>query len=111
MITSAAPNLHAIRRNQPALAASVPSVLRVRALRVVQVAAAHTHRSLVLGAWGCGVFGNEPATVADAFATAIHQIRAFDHVVFAILDRGRHTTADAFATRLGVDTRSGSDRA
>jgi uncharacterized protein (TIGR02452 family) len=53
------------------------------------VAAAHNHRRLVLGAWGCGVFGNEPATVAAAFATALRHSPWFDEIIFAVLDRQR----------------------
>jgi uncharacterized protein (TIGR02452 family) len=34
-------------------------------------AVAHSHRRLVLGVWGCGVFRNDPATVAEAFAGAL----------------------------------------
>lgn len=102
MLTAAAPNLSAIRRNQPHLAATVPAVLRARSLRVIQVAAAHGHRRLILGAWGCGVFGNDPATVADAFAAALHSIPLFDQVVFAVLDgSGGAATYRAFETRFG----------
>lgn len=98
MLTAAAPNLRAIRANQPELAASVPAVLRARAARVLEVAAAYGHRRLVLGAWGCGVFGNDPATVAAAFTAALDRIDAFDHVVFAVLDRVAGTPAyHAFA--------------
>ncbi|BCB75980.1 TIGR02452 family protein [Phytohabitans flavus] len=97
MLTSAAPNLRAILANQPDLADSVPAVLLERALRVVEVAAAHGHRRLVLGAWGCGVFGNDPATVAAAFAVVLDRVHAFDHVVFAVLDRAPGTpTYNAF---------------
>ena len=60
-------------------------------MRVLQVAAAHGHRRLVLGAWGCGVFGNEPAVVAETFRDALRENRYFDHVVFAVLDRQRGT--------------------
>ncbi|WP_091652853.1 TIGR02452 family protein [Micromonospora pallida] len=85
-LTAAAPNLGAILRNQPEHAADVPAVLVRRARRVLEVAAAHGHRTIVLGAWGCGVFRNDPATVADAFADALHVVDRFDHVVFAIRD-------------------------
>jgi uncharacterized protein (TIGR02452 family) len=87
LITAAAPNLRAVRANQPHLADSVPQVLRNRTVRVLQVAAAHGHTRLVLGAWGCGVFGNDPTVVADAFAAALRRVDAFDRVVFAVLDR------------------------
>lgn len=85
-LTAAAPNLGAILRNQPEHAADVPAVLAGRARRVLEVAAAHGHRTMVLGAWGCGVFRNDPATVADAFADALRVIDRFDQVVFAIRD-------------------------
>jgi uncharacterized protein (TIGR02452 family) len=99
MLTAAAPNLRAIRASRPHLAATVPSVLRGRALRVLEVAAAYGHRRLVLGAWGCGVFGNDPATVAAAFTEALDRVDAFDHVVFAVLDRVAGTpTYHAFAS-------------
>ncbi|WLS44690.1 TIGR02452 family protein [Micromonospora profundi] len=85
-LTAAAPNLGAIVRNQPEHTADVPAVLARRARRVLEVAAAHGRRTVVLGAWGCGVFRNDPATVADAFAEALQVVDRFDHVVFAIRD-------------------------
>lgn len=87
-LTCAAPNLSAIRSNQPELAAEVPAVLRRRAARVLAVAAAHGHRRLVLGAWGCGVFGNDPTTVAETFAAALRE-QPMEHVVFAVLGPNR----------------------
>ncbi len=99
-LTTAAPNLGAILRNQPDDAADVPAVLRRRARRVLEVAAAHGHRTLVLGAWGCGVFRNDPATVADAFAGALREVDRFDRVIFAVYDNLPHTPVHAtFASR------------
>lgn len=86
MLTAAAPNLGAIRRNQPHHAATVPQVLRTRAVRILEVAAYYRHRELVLGAWGCGVFRNDPELVADAFSLALQKVPYFDRVIFAILD-------------------------
>jgi len=88
-LTAAAPNLGAIQRSQKELEAEVPGVLRRRAGRVLDIAAAHGHRRLVLGAWGCGVFGNDPGTVARAFAEQLGTARGFTRVVFAVLDRQR----------------------
>ncbi|GAA0909717.1 TIGR02452 family protein [Virgisporangium ochraceum] len=85
-LTAAAPNLGAIARNRPGDAGDVPAVLARRARRVLRVAAAHGHRTLVLGAWGCGVFRNDPATVASAFADALREVGQFDRVIFAIRD-------------------------
>jgi uncharacterized protein (TIGR02452 family) len=101
-LTVAAPNLGAILTGQPAMADSVPGVLATRARRVLEVAAAHRHRALVLGAWGCGVFRNDPATVARVFAKHLDQMAGwFDRVVFAVLDHQRGTpTYNAFAEAL-----------
>jgi uncharacterized protein (TIGR02452 family) len=98
MLTCAAPNRGAIASNQPHLLDSVGAALDVRAERVLRVAAAHGHRTLVLGAWGCGVFANSPAQVASTFKAALRRVPAFDRIVFAILDRtGRGPTYRAFA--------------
>jgi uncharacterized protein (TIGR02452 family) len=104
-LTAAAPNLGAILRNQPEHAADVPAVLRQRALRVLRVAAAHGHRTLVLGAWGCGVFRNDPATVANAFAEALREVNRFDRIVFAVSDNRPGTPVyAAFESILTADT-------
>lgn len=85
-LTAAAPNRTAILVDQPEHVAKIPAVLLRRASRILRIAAAHGHRRLVLGAWGCGVFGNEPAVVADVFGAALAKSPWFEHVVFAVLD-------------------------
>lgn len=75
-----------------------------RAAMVLAVARAHGHRRLVLGAWGCGVFGNDPREVAAVFAELLRGPRfagAFDHVTFAIWDRSpKRGTLAAFRAAL-----------
>ena len=46
------------------------------------------YQSLVLGAWGCGAFGNDPVRCAAEFRYAFENKfrRAFSNVVFAITD-------------------------
>jgi uncharacterized protein (TIGR02452 family) len=86
-LTAAAPNRGALPAGR---ADKVAAVLAVRARRVLAVAAAHHHRRLVLGAWGCGVFRNDPYTVAGAFSDALaHSAGYFDDVVFAVLDHAQ----------------------
>lgn len=90
-LTAAAPNLGAMTRNQPQDAGTVPEALRRRAKRVLDVAAANGHRALVLGAWGCGVFRNDPRVVAESFAEALRETGGFGRVVFAVLDNRRES--------------------
>jgi len=85
-LTAAAPCRAAIERNQPEAVPQIPATLARRAGRMLDVAAAHGCRRIVLGAWGCGVFGNDPAGVATAFRDALATRPAFEHVAFAILD-------------------------
>ncbi|MEV7320097.1 TIGR02452 family protein [Streptomyces sp. NPDC093970] len=90
-LTSAAPNAGVIRRTAPERAGELPGALAGRAERVLEVAAAHGYRRLVLGAWGCGVFQNDPRQVAGAFLGLLGAggrfAGTFEHVVFGILDR------------------------
>lgn len=88
-LTSPAPNRRMVDRNQPEHADQVTEALEARARAVLAVAAHHGSTRLVLGAWGCGVFGNDPATVARAFGLHLKGEFAgvFDLVVFAVLDR------------------------
>ncbi|MCX5063177.1 TIGR02452 family protein [Streptomyces sp. NBC_00201] len=90
-LTAAAPNAGVIRRTTPERTGELPKALGVRAERVLETAAAHGYPRLVLGAWGCGVFQNEPEQVAGAFRALLGPdgrfSRTFEHVVFGILDR------------------------
>lgn len=87
-VTAAAPNAGALRRNAPHLLPEVPEVLRTRAALVLGAFARHGHREVVLGAWGCGVFRNDPREVAGVFRDLLEgEARGmFDRVVFAVLD-------------------------
>ena len=90
-LSAAAPNAGALRKNAPALLSGVRDVYRRRVLRVLDVFRCKGRRSLVLGAWGCGVFGNDPRACAEAFRDMLADERfagAFDHVRFAIYEPG-----------------------
>ncbi|MFI6938093.1 TIGR02452 family protein [Streptomyces sp. NPDC050418] len=104
-LTSPAPNAGVILRTRPDEAHRIPAVLASRAERVLETAAAHGYRRLVLGAWGCGVFQNDPAEVAGAFRALLtgdgRFAGHFREVVFGVLDRKGATRAafeDAFPT-------------
>jgi uncharacterized protein (TIGR02452 family) len=62
--------------------------MRERVRKVLHVMAGHGHDAAVLGAWGCGVFRNDPQVIADLFreALATRFAGVLRRVVFAILD-------------------------
>ncbi|RBP39074.1 uncharacterized protein (TIGR02452 family) [Roseimicrobium gellanilyticum] len=90
VITAPAPNAGAVAKNQPHELPMVEPTLRRRAERVLQLAASRGVQTFVLGAWGCGVFHNDPRMVAGVFADLIREGAAFANVfprfVFAIYD-------------------------
>ncbi|MFG1664754.1 TIGR02452 family protein [Streptomyces sp. Y7] len=102
-LTAAAPNAGVVRRTAPGRAPELPRALAIRAERVLETAVAHGYRRLVLGAWGCGVFRNDPAQVAGAFRALLGPggrfAGAFEHVVFGILDRTPDSAARAAFAR------------
>ena len=61
---------------------------------MLHVAAAYRYHYLVLGAWGCGAFGNDPGQIAQLFRRAFKELRRGDYryhnyfrgVAFAVPD-------------------------
>ncbi|WP_306362085.1 TIGR02452 family protein [Nocardia sp. CC227C] len=102
-LTSPAPNSGELARRAGA-PVPVRAILVERAARVLAVAARHEVRDLVLGAWGCGVFRNDPAEVAEAFELALARHgAAFERVVFAVWDRTPDSAnRAAFAARFAA---------
>jgi uncharacterized protein (TIGR02452 family) len=108
VITCAAPFAPAL--GQPAAG----DLLAQRIDRMLEIARAFGYASLVLGAWGCGAFGNDPDRTAMDFRTALEGrfAGAFEHVVFAVADwsperRFLGPFRDAFSEgRDGSDVRS-----
>ncbi|MEV2252783.1 TIGR02452 family protein [Streptomyces sp. NPDC050147] len=112
-LTSAAPNAGVVLRQAPERAKDLPAALVRRAERVLETAVAHGYRRLVLGAWGCGVFQNDPAQVADAFRALLDEGGRFHghfgHIVFGVLDRTRGAvTRTAFEETFGAGFRGGA---
>jgi uncharacterized protein (TIGR02452 family) len=103
VITAPAPNAGQLYRRDPNAGPAIERVLRRRAGYVLAIAADQGHRSLLLGAWGCGVFQNDPAMVADAFGQWLESPRfqgCFDRVTFGIYDSSKsQDTLKAFQTR------------
>jgi uncharacterized protein (TIGR02452 family) len=81
--------------------------MRDRVEKVLAIMAGHGHDAAVLGAWGCGVFKNEPEVIAQLFAKALRSqfSGAFAKVMFAILDSSdEQHFIGPFAERFGSTT-------
>jgi uncharacterized protein (TIGR02452 family) len=86
MITSPAVNAAAL---PPERLAEIGPAMWQRILKVLSAGVVHAHDSIVLGAWGCGAFGNNSSQIARLFRQALDENfkDAYRHVIFAILDR------------------------
>jgi uncharacterized protein (TIGR02452 family) len=63
-------------------------ILQKRIHRVLAIARSYGHSALVLGAWGCGAFENDPHRTAIDYRQALEDDYrgAFSEIVFAIAD-------------------------
>lgn len=89
-ITAPAVNMGALLRNTPHALSQAGEVLRHRLERILQIALQHGHSSLILGAWGCGVFANQAHDIAQLFKTFLGPYgsysQVFKHIVYAVYD-------------------------
>jgi len=90
MITAPAVNAGVVREREPQQENRIEPVMLHRIRYILSVAASYGEKAFILGAYGCGVFRNNPSEVAKMFAQVLldegYQT-LFDRIVFAILDR------------------------
>ena len=94
ILTCAAPNLRRVPYNFMNPGNGLPAevsaeelfeIHRKRAKHLLTVAAAHKDQILVLGAFGCGAFRNDPQVVAKAYKETLAEFSGvFEHVEFAV---------------------------
>jgi uncharacterized protein (TIGR02452 family) len=92
-LTSAAVNAGVVRTREPENVAEIEPFMLGRMEKLLTVAVVHGYRTLLLGAWGCGIFRNDPEQVAAWFDRQLRQNPvfrgAFERVVFAVYDRSK----------------------
>jgi len=88
LITSPAVHANGVRRFKPEYEKEIAGVMWKRILKVLAAAVEHKHNAIVLGAWGCGAFGNDGNEIAALFKKALEDNfrGAFEYVIFAITD-------------------------
>lgn len=85
VITAAAPNASYLSSDrQP----EIEQAFWERIAKVLWIGLQHGHDAIVLGAWGCGAFGNDGRMVSRLFHEALAQgfHGAYRQVIFAIVD-------------------------
>ena len=83
VVSAPAVNMKKVRR---ASVKDVNTVMKNRIRNILKIAIANDKRNIVLGAWGCGVFGNKPENVAIDFKEVLDEgyKEYFNNIVFAI---------------------------
>lgn len=91
IITAPAVNYGVVRQREQNRIGEVESVMRKRIKLVLDIALENGIEHIVLGAWGCGVFQNDPKLIANLFDEQFSSNgkygNAFRTVYFAVLDR------------------------
>lgn len=92
-VTSPAVNVGAIKQNTISELGLVEQTMLQRMDKVLAIFVDNGIENLVLGAWGCGVFQNEPTDIARYFAHFLlnngKYSKAFKNILFAVLDSSK----------------------
>lgn len=108
-ITAPAVNAGAVKENEPGENVErIEPVMVGRIEKLLALAVEEKVEALVLGAFGCGVFQNDPEMVADIFRRFLYRDerfrQAFARVVFAVRDSSAgKETLKAFEKKLESD--------
>ncbi|MBZ9624424.1 TIGR02452 family protein [Clostridium sp. FP2] len=91
VITSAAVNAGVIKRSEPYNISKIDEVMINRIDKILSIGVIHGVDCIVLGAFGCGVFANDPNKVADYFKSILlnsdKYTSLYKKIVFAIYDK------------------------
>lgn len=106
VITCAAPNKSAAQKYQNVSNGENTKVLKSRIKFIFDIAKDNNVETLILGAYGCGVFGQNPTEVAMIFRECLEitHKNCFDKVVFAIPE-GKDGNLEAFKKVIEIISR------
>ena len=88
VITIAAPNLNQTNKYYNASdSENYEELMNKKINAMLDAAASNECLNIILGAWGCGVFKNDPIIVANLFKSVLNTKRyLFDKVIFAVIN-------------------------
>jgi uncharacterized protein (TIGR02452 family) len=85
-ITAPAVNAGVIKLREPINVAKIEEIMKRRINMALRIMLENHHENIILGAWGCGVFGNNPADIAQYFKEIIKENYegCFNKILFAV---------------------------
>ncbi len=91
VITAPAVNAGVVKHREPERVEEIVKVMKRRISKVLSISHVNNHKVLVLGAWGCGVFRNDPVDMARYFKEVLESDykNIFDEIVFAVYSRNK----------------------
>ena len=91
IITSAAVNAGAVKENEIERIDEIEGIMKIRIDKLLGLSALSNHKTLILGAWGCGVFQNDPQMIAQLFSELLNTKYqgVFEKVVFSIYAKNK----------------------
>lgn len=103
ILTSPAVNAGVVRQREGKRVNQIEPTMQKRIRKMLAIALHYQHEVLVLGAWGCGVFQNDPRMIAYLFHQALEgQFKGrFKKVVFAIKTRNEEKYVQPFRAKFG----------
>ena len=97
-IGGTAPNINGMKsKGEPINEKTIYEVFKKRLIGLLSFAELNNHKTFIVGAWGCGVFGLDPSKVATLFKECIESKVYSGKLVFAIMDT---TQCDLFKTKI-----------
>lgn len=92
-IGGTAPNINGMKsKGEPINDKIIYEVFKKRIIGLLSFAELNNHKTFIVGAWGCGVFGLDPGKVATIFKECIENKVYSGNLVFSILDRTQYET-------------------
>lgn len=88
-LTSPAVNAGVVKKQESNKIHMIEPVNKERARKFLWIANKENHKTLILGAWGCGVFQNDPNMIARIFNELLKGefVNCFEFVIMAIYDK------------------------
>ncbi len=97
-ITSPAVNAGVVRKQEPERQNEIADAMDVRIDKMLSLAFHRENEVLILGAWGCGVFKNDPKEIAGLFKKHLQgkYKNKFKRVVFAVMTKKKEEMLKPF---------------